>query len=135
MQVVKNDLLQLLVDLLLFPQYDVPLPFDSGRVKLGVLEDVTDNVDSRGDIFLEALGVVYGLFPRRVSVKVGTNILNLKFESVLGTTAGALESHMLEEVSGSVRDIGLRPGTRVYPDTDRSGLSVRMRLCSDGKAI
>ena len=135
MQMVKNNLLQLFVDLLLFPQYNVPLPFDSRRVELRVLEDITDDVDRCGDVFLEALGVVYGLFPRRVSVEVGTNVLNLKFESVLGTTASALEGHVLEEVSGSVRSIGLRPGTRVYPDTDCSSLSVGMRLRSDGKAI
>lgn len=132
---VKNDLLQLLVNLLLFPQYNVSLPFNSRRVKLGVLKDITDDVDRCGDVFLKALCVVYGLFPGRVSIEVGTNVLNLKFESMLGTPASALEGHVLEKVSGSVRSIGLRSGTRIYPDTDCSSLSVGMRLRSDGKAI
>jgi len=135
MEVVENNLFQLLVDLLLLPQYNIPLPFDGRRVKLGVLKDITDDIDSLWDILLEALGVVDGLFPRCVSVEVGTNVLNFKFQSVLGTTTGPLEGHVLEEMSGSVGGIGLRPGTSIYPDTNCSGLSVGMRLCSDGKAI
>jgi hypothetical protein len=134
-EVVENDLFQLLVNLLLFPQYNVPLPFDGRRVKFGVLEDITDNVDSLGDILFEALGVIDSLFPRRVSVEVCTNVLNLELQSVLGTTAGTLEGHVLEEVSGSVGGIVLCPGTSIYPDTDCSGLSMGVGLCSDGKAI
>ena len=132
---VENNLFQLLVNLLLLPQYNVPLPFNGRRVKLGVLKDITDNVDSLRDVLLEALGVVDGLFPRCVSVEVGTNVFNLEFQSVLGTAAGTLEGHVLEEMSGSVGGIGLRPGTSIYPDTNSSGLSVGMRLRSDGETI
>ena len=135
MEVVENNLFQLLVNLLLLPQYNVPLPFNGRRVKLGVLKDITDNVDSLGDVLLEALGVVDGLLPRCVSVEVGTNIFNLKLQSVLRTTAGTLEGHVLEKMSGSVGGIGLRPGTSIYPDTDCSGLSVGVRLRSDGETI
>jgi len=133
--VVENNLFQLLVNLLLLPQYNVPLPFNGRRVKLGVLKDIADNVDSLGDVLLEALGVVDGLFPRCVSVKVGTNVFNLKLQSVLGATASTLEGHVLEEMSGSVGSIGFRPGTSIYPDTDCSGLSVWMGLRSDGETI
>ena len=120
---------------MLFSQYNVPLPFDSRRVKLGALEDIADDVDRLRDILLEALGVVDGLLPRCVSVEVGTNVLDLKLQSVLGTTAGTLEGHVLEEVGSSVGGIGLSPGTCIYPDTDRSGLRRGMRLRSNGKAI
>jgi len=99
------------------------------------LEDITNDIDGLGDILLEALGVVDSLFPRCVSIEVGTNVLNLKLQSVLGTMASTLEGHVLEEVSGSVGGISLRPGTGIYPDTDRSGLSMGMRLCSNGKAV
>jgi len=99
------------------------------------LEDITDDVDGFGNILLEALGVVDSLFARSVGVEVSTNVLNLKLQSVLGTTTSALEGHVLEEVSGSVGWIGLRPGTGIYPDTNCSGLSMGMRLCSNGKAV
>jgi hypothetical protein len=120
---------------LLFPQYNVPLPFYGRRVKLRVLEDIADDVDGLGDVLLEAFGVVDSLFPRCVSIEVCTNVLNLKLQSVLGATAGTLEGHVLEEVSSSVGGIRLRPGTGIYPDTNGSGLSMVMRLCSDGEAI
>jgi hypothetical protein len=131
-EVVENNLFQLLVNLLLLPQYNIPLSLDGRRVKLRVLKDITDDVHSLGDVLLEALGVVYSLFPRSVSVEVCTDILDLELQSVLGTTAGALEGHVLEEVSGSVCGIGLCPGTSIYPDTDCSGLSMGVSLCSDG---
>ena len=66
---------------------------------------------------------------------IGSESLDLKFQSMLGATAGTLESHMFKEVSGSVCGIGLRPGTSIYPDTDGGSLSVRVRLCSDCEAI
>ena len=119
----------------MFPEYNVPLPFDCRRVELGALEDIANDVDGLGDILLEALGVVDGLFPRCVSVEVGTNVLNLKFQGVLGTTTGTLEGHVLEEVSGSVGGISLCPGTGIYPDTNCSGLSMGMRFCGYSKTI
>ena len=134
-EVVENNLFQLLVNLLLLPQYNVPLPFNGRRVKLGVLKDITDDINGLGDVLLEALGVVDGLFSGRVSVEVGTNVFDLELQSVLGTTARTLEGHVLEEMSGSIGGIGLRPGTSIYPDTDSSGLSVGMRLRSDRETI
>lgn len=123
---VENDLFQLLVDLLLLPQNDVPFPFNGRRVKLRVLEDITDNVDSLRNILLETLGVVDSLFPRCISVEMSTNVFNLKLQSVLGATAGTLEGHMFEEVSSSVGGIGLGSGTSIYPDTDCSSLGMGM---------
>ena len=123
---VENDLFQLLVDLLLLPQNDVPFPFNGRRVKLRVLEDITDNVDGLRNILLETLGVVDSLFPRCISVEMSTNVFNLKLQSVLGATAGTLEGHMFEEVSSSVGGIGLGSGTSIYPDTDCSSLGMGM---------
>lgn len=135
MEVVENNFFQLLVNLLLLPQYNIPLSFDCRRVQLGVLKDVADNVNSLRHILLEALGIVDSLFSRCVGVEMGTNVLNLELQSVLGATAGTLEGHVLKEVGGSVGCISLRPGTSIYPDTDGSCLSMGMRLCSDGEAI
>lgn len=132
---IENDLLQLLVNLLLLPEDNITFSFDGRRVKLGVLEDVTDNIDSLGNILLEAFGVVDSLLPRCVSVEVSTYVFNFELQCVLGATTGTLESHVLEEMSGSIGGICLRPGSSIYPDTDCSSLSMRVRLCSDGEAI
>lgn len=123
---IENYLFQLLVDLLLLPQNNVSLSFDGRGVKLGVLEDVTNYVDSLGDILLETFGVIYSLFSRCVGVEMSTNIFNLELQSVLGATPGALESHVLEEMSGSVGSISLRPRPSIYPDANCSSLRVWM---------
>ena len=126
MEMVENDLFQLLVNLLLLPQNDIPFPFNRGRVKLGVLEDITDDVDSFGNILLEALSVVDGLLPGCISVEMSTNVFNLELQSVLGTAASTLEGHVFEEVGSSVGDIGFGSRPSIYPDTDRSSLSMGM---------
>jgi hypothetical protein len=122
--VIENDLFQLLVNLLLLPQNNISLSFNGRRVKLGVLEDVTDNIDRFWDILLEAFGVVDSLLAGCVGVEVSTHVFDLKLQSVLGATACTLEGHVLEEMSGSVGGIGLRPGPSIYPDTNCSSLSM-----------
>lgn len=119
----------------MLPQDDIPFPFNGRRVELGILEDVTNDVNSFGYILLEALGVIDSLLPRCVGVKVSTHVFNLKLQSVLGATAGTLKSHMLEEVGGSVCGISLGPGASIYPDTDGGGLSVRVRFRSYRETI
>ena len=65
-EVVKNDLLKLLVNLLLLTQDHVTLTLNGGGLKLGVLEDIGENVDGLGDIVIESLGVVDSVFALRV---------------------------------------------------------------------
>ena len=94
-QVVENDLLQLLVNLLLLPEDNIPLPFDGILLQLGVLQDVRDDTDGAGHVLLESLGVVDGLLSRSVGVQVGTNVLDLELKGTLGSVLGSLESHVL----------------------------------------
>jgi hypothetical protein len=54
------------------------------------------------DVLAEALGVVNRLLTRSVRIEVGTEILHLDLEGMLGATASALESHVLEEVGGAI---------------------------------
>lgn len=61
-QVVENNLLELLVDLLLLAENDVALALDGLGVKLGVLEDIGEDVDGLGNVVVEGLGVVDGVF-------------------------------------------------------------------------
>ena len=41
-------------------------------------------------------------------------------------TAGTLDDHVFEEVSGSVGGTRFHPGVGTYPDIDGGGLSMRM---------
>lgn len=82
-QVVENDLLLLLVNLLLLPQDDIPLPLDCRCLKLRVLQDIRDDINGLVDIFAESLCVVNGLLARGVRIEVSTKILNLELQSML----------------------------------------------------
>lgn len=58
---VEDNLLELLVNLLLLAQDHITLTLDGGRLELGVLEDVGEDIDGLGDIVVEGLGVVDGV--------------------------------------------------------------------------
>lgn len=62
MKVVEDDFLELLVNLLLFAENDVALALDGLGLELGVLQNIGKNVDSCGDVGVEGLGVVDGVF-------------------------------------------------------------------------
>lgn len=63
MEVVEDDFLELLINLLLFTQNHISLPFNGGRLQLGVLKDVGENIDGLGDVGVEGLGIVNCVFP------------------------------------------------------------------------
>lgn len=60
-KVVKDNLLELLVDLLGLSEDNIALTLDSGLLELGVLKDIGENVDGGGDIGVEGLCVVDGV--------------------------------------------------------------------------
>jgi hypothetical protein len=134
-EMVKYDLLVLLVDLLLLAQDDIAFAFDGATFELGVLEDVGDDVDRLGDVLAEALGVVDRLLARGVRIEVSAEILHFELERMLGAPAGALECHVFEEVGRTVGRVRLGARAGVYPHADGRGLGMRMRLCRDGEAV
>lgn len=125
---VENDLLSLLVNLLLLPQDNVPLPLNSSRLELGVLENVADDVHGGRDVLPEALGVVHGLLARGVGVEVSANVLDFELEGVLCSLRGTLEGHVFQEMGGAVVSVRLSARARVNPDTNSSRLRMRVRL-------
>jgi hypothetical protein len=62
-QMVKDNLLELLVNLLLLTQNHISLTLDSSGLQLRVLQDIGEDVDGLGDIVVERLGVVDSVFP------------------------------------------------------------------------
>lgn len=61
-KVVKDDLLNLLLDLLRLAEDHITLAFDRALLELGVLEDIGQDVDTLGNIGVESLGEVDGVF-------------------------------------------------------------------------
>ena len=106
---IENNFLKLLINLLLLSKNDIPLPLNSRVFELGVLQNIADNVDSYWHILAEALGIVDGLFPRSVGIKMCTNVLNLQFERMLRSPTGSLKRHVFKEMSSPIRLVCLRP--------------------------
>jgi hypothetical protein len=61
-QVVKDNLFELLVHLFLLAENDITLALDGLGLELRVLEDIGEDIDCRGDVVVEGLGVVNGVF-------------------------------------------------------------------------
>jgi hypothetical protein len=134
-KVVEDNLLNLLVNLLLLPQDNVTFPLNRADLELRTGKDVGDDLDGLGNVLRERLGVVDGLLAGGVGVEVGTEVLNLELELVLGALAGSLERHVLEEVGGSGGLVGLGATSSVDPDTDGRGGGGGGGLGSDGEAV
>ena len=105
---VENDLLELLINFLLLPKDNIPLPLNSRIVKLRVLQDITDDIHRLPNILTEALRIINSLLPRSIRIQMSTEVLDLQLQRMLGTLIRALESHMLQEMSSTVRFISLR---------------------------
>lgn len=78
MQMVKDNLLDLLFNLLRLAQNNVTFPFDSGRLELGVLEDIGKNVDALWHVLVQGLGKVdciLALFQKSDAENLGRGIL------------------------------------------------------------
>ena len=135
MEMVKQDLLVLLVHLLLLAQNDIAFALDGAAFELRVLEDVGDDVDGLRDVLAEALGVVDRLLARSVRIEVRAKVLHLELEGMLGATAGPLESHMLEEMRCAIGRVRLGARASVYPHAYGRGLGMGMCLRRDGKTI
>lgn len=135
MEVVKDDLLGLLVDLFLLAKDDAALALDRARLEEAALENVGDDLDALADVAAEALGVVDRLLTARVRVQVRAEVLDLELEAVLGALPGALERHVLEEVRNARGRRRLGARASVDPDADGRRLGVRRRLGRDGEPV
>ncbi len=134
-KVVKDDLLELLVHLLLFPQNHITLPLDRIGLELRVLQNVRDDADGLADVLLECLGIVDGLLTRGVCIEVCAEVLDLELERLLVARLGPLEGHVLEEVRAAVGVAAVHPAAGVHPYADSCSLRVRLALGCDGQAV
>ena len=96
MEVIKDNFLQIHLDLLHFTENHTPLPLDLLLAVLGVLQDVGQDLDGVADVAGQALGVVDGLFSRRVGVDVGSHVLDFQLQLILRSLLRALNKHTME---------------------------------------
>lgn len=61
-EVVKHNLLDLLLDLLRLAQDDIAFALNGRLLELGVLQNVLQDVDALGDVLVQGLGEVDGVF-------------------------------------------------------------------------
>jgi hypothetical protein len=134
-KVIENDFLDLLVNLLLFPQDNITFPLDRSRFEFTSSQDIRDDLYRLSNVLREGFGVVDGLFSRSVGVQVSSEVLNFEFELVLRSLAGALEGHVFEEVSSSRGLVGFGARTGVDPYSDGGGRSGRGRFSSDSETV
>merc|ERR1719285_1277747 len=94
-QVVKDDLLQVHLDLLHLAQDNPTLALNLLLAECGVGEDVTQDFDSAVQVAREAFGVEDSLLPAGVGIQVSSHVLNLKLQTGLGSLGSAFEGHVL----------------------------------------
>lgn len=134
-KVVEDDFLDLLVNLLLFPQNNISFPLDRTRLELASRQDIRDDLYRLSNVLRERFRVVDGLFPRSVGVQVSSEVLYFEFELVLGSLSSSLEGHVFEEVSRSRRLVGLGAGTGIDPNSDGGGRGRGGRFGRDGETV
>jgi hypothetical protein len=109
MKMVKNNLLHLLLNLLGFSEDNVAFPLDSTLLKLRVLENIGEDIDTLRDVGVECLGKVYGVLAlsgvssrssmpyqsktthRCIGIQVSTHILDLELQLLLRPVGRALD--------------------------------------------
>ena len=62
MEMIKDDLLELFVNLLLLAKNNIPLPFNGSLLQFRVLQNIGKDFDRLLNIVLEGFGIVNGIF-------------------------------------------------------------------------
>mmetsp|Transcript_36419 Transcript_36419/g.107507 ORF Transcript_36419/g.107507 Transcript_36419/m.107507 type:complete len:242 (+) Transcript_36419:840-1565(+) len=135
MQVVKHKLGHLLVDLFHFAQNHVALSVDGALVKVGVQQDVGQDVDSPSNVLSQDLSVVARLLAASVSIELSSHILNLHLKLLDCSPLGALEQDVLQEVCYAVVLVRLETAARVDPRAHRGRLREGGALRGDTNAV
>lgn len=134
-QVIKQNLLDILFDLFHLAQDDSSLTLDLRFFQRRVLQNITQNIHRRADILLHNLGVVRRLLTARVRVQVSAHVFNLLLETSRRAALRTLESHVFQEVRGTVRRRVFIPRTRVDPHANSRGFRVRRRFRRHSESI
>src|SRR3989338_34190 len=83
MEVVENNFFLLFLNGFLFGEDSGSLEVDGTRVQQGILEDISQNVNSSGNILLEHASKVSSVFAGGISVQRSANVFNSDFKIML----------------------------------------------------
>mmetsp|Transcript_25765 Transcript_25765/g.41292 ORF Transcript_25765/g.41292 Transcript_25765/m.41292 type:complete len:301 (-) Transcript_25765:100-1002(-) len=133
-QAVKDDLLYGLLDLLHFTQDDATLEVQMRLIQGGVLEDVSQDVNTLLEIIFEALGIVDRLLSRCVRIQVSTHVLDFLLQLDSVSPLGPLEGHVFQKVSRAVALLRLEAAAGIDPNSHRDCLIGGVLRC-DAQAI
>ncbi len=124
MEAVKDNLLHVTRDLLSLAENGMALGVHGLVSNLGVEHHVGEDVKGLVDIGLLYLAVVDSGLTRGVGVEGSAEVLDLGLELVARALVGALEHHVLEEVSNTVVLLSLETATGIDEDTDGGSITI-----------
>ena len=101
----------------------------------GVEDEVGEQVEGGGDVFVEDLDVEADGFFAGEGVEVAADGVDFAGELLGGAGGGALEDHVLEEVGDAVDGERLVARAGVDPDAHGDGAEVRHLLGEDEEAV
>ena len=101
----------------------------------GVEDEVGEEVEGGGDVFVEDLDVEADGFFAGEGVEVAADGVDFAGELLGGAGGGALEDHVLDEVGDAVEVGGLVAGAGVDPDAHGDGAEVGHALGEDEEAV
>lgn len=117
-EVVENDLLVTGFDLLHFSKNHRTLSLNALLGEKRVLDNVGEKVDGLRNILLERSSEEAGDLARSVGIQRSAKVLDLNLQLLSRSAGGALESKMLEEVSGTVVFLSLERATGINVKAD-----------------
>lgn len=116
------------------PVNGAPFVFDVLRPVEGVGEHISEDAEGLGQVFFECGHHVGGVLSGGVGVELGSDVLNLQFQTFPGTLLGALEVQMLQEVGNTAGLLGLVPASALYEYRHAEYfllyLAIRESMCS-----
>src|SRR5208337_2104248 len=116
-------------------QNNLALLVDVVGIELGPQDQVGENVEGDGQVLVEHFGVEANLLLGGESVEHAADGIHFAGDIFGGAAVGALEDHVLQEMSQSVFGGDFAAGAVAHPDADRDGADVLHGLGNDNEAV
>ena len=95
---IEDEIVRRVLDGADLLQNDALFAFELAFVENAVGQDIREDVERERRVFREHMGVIGGMFRARRGVEVAAGRLDLFRDRARGAAAGALESHMFEQM-------------------------------------
>ena len=118
-----------------FFEDDLALFFDVVGVELGAKDEVGDDVEGDGEMFVENFGVEADLFLGGEGIEHAADGVHFAGDVFGGAALGSFENHVLEEMSKTIFGRIFAAGTVANPDADRNGTYVLHGLGDDNESV